>query len=397
MAAPLLKRKRSVSNNSTSSVPLPTLCSPNTPITIPDIESSRDVSIVENMAEVGPVDILTNDGARDEENVQDDSDLEDGDQVMSRGYPRNPDNLVKHGFRPVWTLSRGYLSSDFPADMEEVLNDIDTSKKQAKYVGPLRSLAWLAGLDELIEAIDSPAYIIEDCIEIVPLDPITNCGQTLILWDESPKGVTEMPTLFTLRDITGTSRLQRPSGKILCMKIRSQKGVDSLAAKIKRQVEDLFESGEFWFRGLSVPALKSTLAFFVPETNGSNRDNEFGPGFYTTNSLEHSLLYLRGGVGAIMVFKQPNLFHSTVWQPSLSDWTAWIARWTSRPLAIASDPVPKQYDTADFIRGPISADRGSRAGNAPTQSEGTQLVAVSFKGCQGLSDSLFMIIFVDPK
>jgi hypothetical protein len=36
-------------------------------------------------------------------------------------------------------------------------------------IGPLRSLAWLAGLDELVEAIDSSAYIIEDCIKTVPL------------------------------------------------------------------------------------------------------------------------------------------------------------------------------------------------------------------------------------
>jgi hypothetical protein len=36
-------------------------------------------------------------------------------------------------------------------------------------IGPLRSIAWLAGLDELVEAIDSSAYTIEDCIETVPL------------------------------------------------------------------------------------------------------------------------------------------------------------------------------------------------------------------------------------
>lgn len=32
--------------------------------------------------------------------------------------------------------------------------------------GSLRSLAWLAGLDELVEATDDPAYLIEDDIEI---------------------------------------------------------------------------------------------------------------------------------------------------------------------------------------------------------------------------------------
>lgn len=34
-------------------------------------------------------------------------------------------------------------------------------------IGPLRSLAWLAGLDELIKAIDHPAYVIQDDIEVI--------------------------------------------------------------------------------------------------------------------------------------------------------------------------------------------------------------------------------------
>lgn len=221
---------------------------------------------------------------------------------------------------------------------------------------------------------------------------------TLLVRDETPRGVTETPILFNLKDIVGTSRVEKPSGKILCMKVKSQERIGPLATKIKRLVEGGFESGEFWFRGLSVAALKSTLAFFIPQASGSNRDNEFGPGFYTANSLEHSLLYLRGGVGAIMVFKRPDLSRSTVWQPSLADWTAWVAKWTSLPLAIASHPAPPQYDTADLILGPISADkRGTGGSNVPTQSEDTQLVAISYKGCQVLSDSLFMIIFVDPK
>lgn len=34
-------------------------------------------------------------------------------------------------------------------------------------IGPLRSLAWLAGRDELVEAIDNSAYLIEDDIEVI--------------------------------------------------------------------------------------------------------------------------------------------------------------------------------------------------------------------------------------
>ncbi|KAJ5595168.1 uncharacterized protein N7459_001376 [Penicillium hispanicum] len=47
--------------------------------------------------------------------------------------------------------------------------DEDGTCKCVQMIGSLRSLAWLAGLDELVEAIDSSAYTIEDSIEIVPL------------------------------------------------------------------------------------------------------------------------------------------------------------------------------------------------------------------------------------
>lgn len=67
--------------------------------------------------------IPTNDDDSNEDDVQVDSDLEDGDRVIARGWPRNHDNLVKHGFRPVWTMSGGYPSTEIPADIEELLDD----------------------------------------------------------------------------------------------------------------------------------------------------------------------------------------------------------------------------------------------------------------------------------
>lgn len=156
-------------------------------------------------------------------------------------------------------------------------------------------------------------------------------------------------------------------------------------------------SGQLWFRALSVPALKSTLALFVPHTSGSNSDNEFGPGFYTTKSLRHSLNYLRGRVGAVMVFKDPALTGTSVWQPDLQEWEAWVSRWLARPLAIARQPAPSEYSTADFILGPISDPQPDRSTlqQVPVQSDTTQLVAVSHQGCQKLADSLHLIIFVE--
>ena len=103
---------------------------------------------------------------------------------------------------------------------------------------------------------------------------------------------------------------------------------------------------------MSLYALELTLAFFVPAITASNRDNEFGPGMYTTDSLEYCLECLRGG-GAIMVFKSPDLREQIVWEPSLADWTSLVSKWTGILLATANQPTP-QYMSADIIKGPIS-------------------------------------------
>lgn len=110
-------------------------------------------------------------------------------------------------------------------------------------MGPLKSLAWLAGLDELVEACDSPAFTIKDTIEVVPqaaglMWPVEwHIEQNRISsriadrvfpdrpWaklhdipapvreeEACPDGVKEVPTLFPLNEITGASRLRRPTG-----------------------------------------------------------------------------------------------------------------------------------------------------------------------------------------
>lgn len=216
--------------------------------------------------------------------------------------------------------------------------------------------------------------------------------------EKAPHGITENPTPFDIKQITQVSRLERPSGKILSMKTTSDKNLDRFERRIRRQSEGCLDSSKLWFRALTLAGLRSTLRFFIPEATGSNRDNEFGPGFYTTDTMKASLEYLRGGAGAIMVFKDPDLFRTKVWQPSLDDWTAWVARWLGLPLSIATHEVPMESQSADFIKGPIRAKRtGESRGSLPQQSEENQLVGVSYQGCQVLSDSLYLIIFVDSR
>lgn len=52
-----------------------------------------------------------------------DSDYEEGDAVLARGWPRHHHNLAKHGFRPVWTSPNEYPGDEIPADIREWLDD----------------------------------------------------------------------------------------------------------------------------------------------------------------------------------------------------------------------------------------------------------------------------------
>ncbi|OQE87640.1 hypothetical protein PENNAL_c0019G05546 [Penicillium nalgiovense] len=142
--------------------------------------------------------------------------------------------------------------------------------------------------------------------------------------------------------------------------------------------------------------MESKLAFFIPEISSHGSDNEFGPGFYTADNLCYALEYVRIG-GAIMVFKDPYLHSTEVWEPDLQSWNAWVARWKHLPLEIAQQPIPAEYGSADFIKGAISS-RGQdvqACRGVPTPSENIQLAACSFKGCKALSESPELIIFVE--
>ncbi|CAI7626829.1 unnamed protein product [Penicillium glandicola] len=170
---------------------------------------------------------------------------------------------------------------------------------------------------------------------------------------------------------------------IKCTKIPFNKQLVRLEKDIRKLVGDPLESQNLWFRGLILDALESTLAFFIPERNSRNCDSELGPGSYTADRLSHALPYARGG-GAIMV-----------WELNTEAWGSCVARWKHLPLEIAREPIPEEYYTADFIKGPISEDaNGRRSQELPTPSDEIQLVACSYGGCKALSDSLEMIIFI---
>lgn len=62
------------------------------------------------------------DRSNGETEMSSDSDWDDGDEVIARGYPRYHLNLEKHGFRPVWTHWAGY-TGEIPDDIREFLDE----------------------------------------------------------------------------------------------------------------------------------------------------------------------------------------------------------------------------------------------------------------------------------
>ena len=182
----------------------------------------------------------------------------------------------------------------------------------ADIIGPLRSLAWLAGLDELVEAIDHPAYVIEDDIEVIPfgtgllwpLDRRVEEGTVPpAIWAKASGNnppashiATTVPTnvptsikgtlqTHDLRGLYPASRTKE-SHKVKCVKVRFDKNLERLEMSIRKLVGAPLEAENLWFRGLSLRALESILAFWIPERSSNNADNEFGPGFYTADSLD---------------------------------------------------------------------------------------------------------------
>lgn len=75
-------------------------------------------------------------GQNEERQENFDSDYDEGDAVLARGWPRNHHNLAKHGFRPVWTSQDGYPEDEIPADIQAWL---DKNGKRSKFFRPIYS------------------------------------------------------------------------------------------------------------------------------------------------------------------------------------------------------------------------------------------------------------------
>ncbi|KAJ5497588.1 hypothetical protein N7463_009575 [Penicillium fimorum] len=326
-----------------------------------------------------------------EGNLGNTSDMEGNRNQLARTMSQ----LAEAGFRPVWSREHGY-SGLIPQDIAEYIDS--NCYRFDELIGPLSSIFWLAGLDELVDAVYDPAIALQDEIRPIP----TNVGVKWILehlfeegkvprrmydryffgysqplvavmpvrLDSIPPQVEHQYACHRLEELFPACRTQCLPQDIATVRVKGDKNKERLSAKIHKHYISKLNGGSFF-----------------------NSDNELGPGVYTTDSLEWALKF--GSINsALLVFKNPDFSNLDVWRPPVSDWQHIVATWTRKSLSNISNPVPLRWKTADVIKGPISKpDSPKNSLLAP--GDVNQIVAASYAGCEALSASLVMIIWLE--
>ncbi|KAJ6143002.1 hypothetical protein N7471_002455 [Penicillium samsonianum] len=332
---------------------------------------------------------------------------------------RTMSQLAEAGFRPVWSREHGYPGT-IPEDIGEYIDS--NSYRFDELIGPLSSLFWLAGLDELVDAIYDPAIALQDEVRLIPINvgvpwilehlfeeeklPASLYDRYFFGYDEPP--VVIMPVVrldpippqigyqyacHRLEELFPTNRPQRLPQDIATVRVKGDKNKDRLSMKISKDYVSKLGGGSFLYRVSSRAALAAMMAFFTPVIQNRNLDNELGPGIYTSDSLEWVLKF--GSVNsALLVFRDPDFRNLDVWRPSMPEWQHIIATWTRKSLSNVPDSVPLEWRTADVIQGPISKPNPPK-NCIPEPGDVSQTVAVSYAGCGALSASLAMIIWLE--
>lgn len=292
--------------------------------------------------------------------------------------------------------------------------------------GPLRTIIWLSGYDNVVDMIDSPVYTIEDEMVEVPLgiNPgdfliskyfdtgKLNCGpfqsKALGFVDEvtGPPTYSILPSLLpstpSPRELTAIypwARQQYLPSEVNIVSIKHNKDRTRFCNSAQKLFPDgLLTKNGVLFRGLPLYALELLMTLFVPVISQANRSNEFGPGMYTTSDFEYARAYA-GSNGAIMVFRDVDTRDLTVWRPENGsendEWKQLVGHY-SLPNQ-ADDKVPERHRMVDIISGPVSttvkgAKKITKGSLAPDEIQ--QTAFVSYKAFEKCAASLVAIIYI---
>ncbi|KAI2786818.1 hypothetical protein POX_g09213 [Penicillium oxalicum] len=341
---------------------------------------------------------------------------EEDSGFVSWAGERNPQVLAPLGFRPVWSNVDGY-PGEIPADiLEWVGPENPTAADHLRLVGPISSLLWLARFDDLAQIMLSPEFIAWD--EVIAVPSSANIRSLLpdLAADERipsslyqryteyppasmsaafdspeasvPSCVTTTAESFSLLRLYPLAADQHLPAKLLSARISFDKP-NKLARRIERDLISTL-GNDLLFRGTKRRLLKPQMKWFVPVLNSSNTDNEFGPGIYTTPSLEHALHYA-GPQGVLLVFKSPDFHNVDVWELDGIEWRTTVDHWTGRRAATQKPPGWG----SDVTKGPISVARPRSSTRIRDPGPHTQVVATAYPGAAALALSLCMVIWIE--
>lgn len=328
------------------------------------------------------------------------------------------DGLEQAGYRQVWHWERGY-PGELPEDIAEWI--YPGIEKYMGIVGPLSSLFWLGGRPELCMLIEDRAYVLTDEICGIPhgasyewlFEMLFDEGKipgrifhemyegpqeamtTLSGHEDIPKVVTDSMKEHSPGDVFPFSRSQTLPATVSMAKVTlpfkfKDKNMDKIASDLEARFTRSLGAG-LLFRGMSRTMVHSLMAFFTPILVKGNVDNEFGPGFYTTPSLQYALGYARNE-GVILVFKDPDFQRLECLQLTGRDWEPTTAFWIGRTMSNARDRIPEHWRKSDVLQGAVSAFIGTGTARAP--GEYTQVVGTSPAALLAFLASLKMIIWL---
>ncbi|PGH23074.1 hypothetical protein AJ80_02848 [Polytolypa hystricis UAMH7299] len=330
------------------------------------LEGNRDGFEIEAFPELPNVEGSSESGHRateTEERLQPeeyDSDEEAAEEKAERerielDALRNLEDMDLRAFDPVWM--RG---EEFPGggEVTEEIKDMIGERAIKQMTGPIWSIFWLAGYDDLVEVIDDPAYVLEGEMTIIP----PGCSAGPFLLDRS----------VAVADLCLGARPQNLPMTVETLSLKHRKKIDVFWKQAKALLgDDIMDNSNMSFRGLSLTALEQTLAFFMP-------------------SKEYA-----GTNGAIMVFKNPDYCGLEVWRPQGEEWKDLLAAW--RRLPLKDIRLSDRYKNADVIIGPMSAAQAKGANNTMLREPDNDIIQqayVRYRSCECLAASLVAIIYV---
>ncbi|KAJ5984345.1 hypothetical protein N7481_006444 [Penicillium waksmanii] len=267
---------------------------------------------------------------------------------------RSPATTLQEAeYAPVWTSDLGY-PGDIPDEIAEYL---DPGVEQGRFiVGSLSSIFWLKKVEVLNELIFDPGHKLEDEVYKIPhggtwfwliealfdQNKIPKRYMNLVSWESSTKPCSDfVRPPFPSNILGATLKWNRKRATFA-------EGIESLLGDLK-MVESYTKRSHKGFISLTT--------LFYPIITNSHMNNEFGPGFYASPSLETAITYCLPN-SALLIFDDPeNLSRYTL---RGEEWDTIVLYWTGLQVGNLDDRVPPQWRGVDIIEGQSHEEPQSR-------------------------------------